>query len=727
MPVICSLFFVAAWILSVTLGPQTLPWTWGPAITALGLAVLAALPVIWKRGKIPADFGAIALGLLAAAWFAGRAWISPVAQLGQSDLLLIGAAVGTFISIRAISGNARAERILIWGVALLLLANVLVIAKQLADPGFAPVFKAHLGLWPSGFLSHYNEAANYLIASSMLVGAAAIFGRHAMPTRILWFLIALAGLAAVWFTRSRGGIFGAAVACGVFASLSLVIGKRHNARWFAPALVAIPLIGLAIGTFLFMGWQDAQTTRQSGLGLDSLLDNTCRLYFLGLAFSCIELHPVAGGGSRSFSWECYRFWEQKAQGAGATRPEMVHNEFVQSATDYGLVGAGLLVGLLATLALVAILRVLFEDVPSSRDSRDSWRLGALAALAGMLVQSCFSFVFHLLPGILLLGVCLGQMSWPAIRPSTSKTLATRILLTITAIACAILLLPAGWKGSQVLLSLWPTHFSQQANHSPEARIDALSTAIQLWPQSTFYQQRAALYQTIAGSKTNPGFREPAELAVDDYQQASRLHPFDPALEVNRANLLSQLLRDSEAEAGYAKAIELQGGMESGFRSHFSFATHALRKSFRIYRQETPAPALDALELAAQQIETSVLEMHGVAPDMWEPRVTIHESLGSAREAAGNRPGALEAYHFATTIGGTRAHYRAAALIGKIAVEAWANRHASEALTGFTEARKRLDQAGNSLPSGVTPGQRAEYLAYLDRMIAFLIGAKIQPR
>jgi tetratricopeptide (TPR) repeat protein len=729
MSFLSSIFLVLALVLAVVIGPQTRPWSWGPAMMALGIAVLAAIPMIWKRGKAPGDFGLLSLGALTAAWFAWRAWISPVVEFGQADLLLVGGAVGAFVSIRAIAGNARAERILIWGISLLLLANVVVIGKQLVDPAFTPVFKSRAAdKMISGFFAHYNEAANYLIASSMLVGAAALFGRHATVTRIVWALIAIAGLAGVWFTRSRGGILGAAVACGVFAAVALMIGKRRGVRWFAPALVAIPLIGLGVGAFLFMGWQEAQQLRQAGTGVEELLDNNCRLYFLGIALSCLALHPMTGGGSRSFGWECFRFVDGKAQGdIIAAKPELVHNELVQSATDYGLVGAGLIVGLLGALALAAVLRVLFEESPKSPDSRDAWRLGALAALAGMLVQSCFSFVFHLMPGIILLGICLGQMSRSAERASEPRTIGTRILLTLAAVFCAILLFPAGWKGIQVTRILWPTHFSKQPATSAEARIDALSDALRIWPQAAFYQERANVFQILADSSDNPGFREPAERAIDDYLEASRLHPFNPEPAVNRANLLSRMQRDAEAEEWYGKAIQLQGGMEPGFRSHFSLAKHFLLKGLSKYDPEKPEATHAALELAAEQMEKAVKKMHWVIQDMREPRVSIHENLGTAREAVGDREGALEAYNFAATLqGGMRAHYRAGVLIGKMAVEAWTNRRPAEAMKYFMEARKRLNQAGGNLPQGVTPSQRAEYIAYLDYQIAFLKGAKIEP-
>ena len=727
MPVISSIFLLAAWVLAVVIGPQTRPWTWGPSMVALGIALAAAVPAICKRGKAQADSGLLALGLLVAAWFAWRAWEAPVRELGQADLLLLGGVVGAFVSVRAISGHDLAERILGWGMALLLLASLVVMGRQLADPQFTPVFRSHGAALPAGFFASYNEEANYLIASAMIVGAAALFGRHALATRLLWLALAMAGLAGVWFTSSRGGIFGAAVGCGVFAAMALMIGKSRGARWFAPALVAIPVIGLGIGAFLFMGWQNAQNVRFAGVGITSLLDNSCRLYFLGAAVSCVSLHPLLGGGSQSYGWECYRFLDGKTNGGIITHnPKFVHNEWVQSATDYGLAGAGLLGGFLGALALAAVLRVMFETVPAERDGRDAWRIGGLAALAGMLVQSCFSFVFHMMPGALLLGVCLGLMSWSAPRSPATPTFISRMLLTVAAFASVMLLLPAGWTGCRVLRILWPTYFGDPAATSAEARIDALGDALRLWPQAAFYESRGRVLQDLAGPGVGPGFRESAERASDDYQAAFLLNSYDPWLAVNRAVLLSQLQRDAEAEKWFAAGIALQGGMEPAFRGHFSFANHYLRKGLRQFRPEAPAAARATLELAAEQIEAAGTQMHWITDDMVEPGLLIHESLGNAREAAGDQAGALQSYIFAATLaGGNRANYLAGLLLEKIAIDEFKQRAPGKAMAHFLEARGRVG-AASQLPQGTTPKQRDEHLAALDRMIGFLRGAKIEP-
>jgi len=69
--------------------------------------------------------------------------------------------------------------------------------------------------------------------------------------------------------------------------------------------------------------------------------------------------------------------------------------------------------------------------------------------------------------------------------------------------------------------------------------------------------------------------------------------------------------------------------------------------------------------------------------------------------------------------------RAAVLIGKMAVDAWSDRRPAEALRHFLDARTRIGQAAGQLPQEVTPSQSVEYIDYLDRMIEFLKGAKVQ--
>lgn len=729
MPALSALFLALALVLAVVIGPQTRAWTWGPALLALSGSLAAALPVVFKRGRFHADFGFITLAAITVVWFAARAVFSPVAEFGQADLLLLCASVAAFICVRVVCGNLPAERILTWGIALLLLANLIVIGIQIFDPSFTPVFRSKATeKMVSGFFAHYNEAANFLIAASMFVAASAVFGIHRKPARVVLGLLALGGLAAIWFTHSRGGIMAGGIAGFVFFVLAMISGRRRNAKWFVPAVIGVPLVGIGLAAFVIQGWMAAQEVRQQGSGLSQLMDNNARLYFLGIALSTINTHPATGGGARSFSWECFRFVDGKTNGDIIThKPELVHNELAQAATDYGWIGAGLLGLLLAVYVFSVVLRSIFEKQPAAADQREAWRIGAVAVFSGMFIQSCFSFVFHLLPGVLLLGMCLGMMSRPGDFEAGAKAAGNRVIFGIAGLACLALLAVAGWNGTRVTRTLWPSYFAKIPLRSPESRIDALTRAIAIWPQSTFYQDRAL---SLAEMAKDPSCENPAihlEAAVSDYQRAAERNPYDPSFVVNEASLLSELKQDGKAEQQYARAIQLQGGMEPCFRCHFALANHYLRKSIRNFDPNQPGPSLDALELAADQMETAVKEMHWVLPDMNAPRVAIHQNLGIAREGAGDREGALQAYDFAATLhNGRGANYLAGVLIGRQAVETWSKRRPSEALTQFMQAKQRILNAGDSLPPGVSLSQRAEYLAYLDETIGFLKGAKVEP-
>jgi len=731
MPIFTSIFLVLSLAMAVVVGGQTRSWTWGPAMLPLGVATLLAIVSIWRSDRKLGDLGLTILGIVVAGWFAWRAWISPVHELAQADLFLLAGTVATYLCIRAITGHKLAERVLIWGLALLLLANIVVVGKQIMEPAYNPVFRSSTSAaMVSGFYFHYNEAANFFIASSMIVFAAGLFGKNRLPIRILWILIAIAGLICVFYTRSRGGILGMAIAIGILTVFGLVIAKRNNSRGFAPMLIALPILGFGIVTYLIIGWQASQELRHAGSGIEQLFDNNARLYFLGMALSCIGLHPLLGGGSRSFSWECFRFADAKAQGDIVThRPEQVHNELLQAATDYGLIGVGVLIVLLVTLVILVIFKVLFEDREKNRDPLDDvWRLGAIAALAGMLVQSSFSFVFHLFPGVMLLGICLGQMARSANSKSKSgQVTGNKVLLSLAAVGCCLLLIPFGWKGTRITYSLWPVFFSKDNVASLESRIEKISLAITQWPQTELHQERAISYLALANSETVPAMVIQAkEAAIKDYRQATRLHPFDPSFLINGANLLSDLERDKEAEMDYAKAIQLQGGMEPAFRGNLSSSIHYLKKGIRQFTNGNLPEALRSLEIASDQIESACKEMHWILKDMVETRVAIHESLGTVREASGDLKGAMESYEFAAVLqGGGRANYRVGSLYGKLASQAWTARRPSEALGYFNQARQHIAITQN-LPQGVTPSQRVEYLAYLDQTIAFLKAAKVTP-
>ncbi|MGD7653531.1 MAG: O-antigen ligase family protein [Verrucomicrobiales bacterium] len=731
MPIVSSICLILALVAATVIGAQTRSWTWGPALIPLALAALAAIPTLWRKSCAYADWKSQLCCILAVAWFAWRALSSSVAEFGHADLVLIASAVAAFAATRTLTTTPAALTTLSWGTACLLAANLTVAAIQMRNPGYSLVFPGSATEHQiTGFFSHYNPAASFLIATSTLIGAQALFGKLRLWERLLWGLLAIAGLLTIIPSGSRGGIFGAAVSGGILIILALVHGKRTQAKWFGPAVIAFPVVLILVGLFLAYGWHSAQTARGMDASLAKIFDNSPRLSMLGIAIACVFTHPVSGGGARSFSWESFHFTDAATHGELSMRkPEFVHNEFLQTATDYGIVGAALLLAVLLACVARSIFHISFDEQHgSSGDKLDAWRIGAAAALAGILAQSCFSFVFHLLPIAILLGILLGVLSTPGQETRSWKTTGVALQATFLLIACCAVLLPAGAIASRLSFSLWPVYFGKPGTLSRESKIDRLSDALLIAPTAEFHMRRATILRSDDGIDTEkPASADDLSRAVDDYAAAARLHPFDPTPRINRANLLSALGRTHEAETDYQTAIQLQGGMESAFQGHLQYSLHFARKGDRQLRENHPSKAVDSYTSAVDQIGKSEEKMHWFIRDMRLTKIRHYEGLGIAKEQAGDISGALEVYESAASFPlGRRLYYRAALTYGRMAREAWSNRKPGQALALFIMAETQIRKVRRDLPEGVTLEQKKEYRAHLIRTIKFLKGARITP-
>lgn len=727
-----SLFFIAALAFAMTVGPQTRPWTWGPAMVCLGLALLCGLRCRFRDSlRAPGGF-LLVFSLLTVTWIAIRAMGSPVPEMARADLLLLSIAVGAFCWIRTIDGNPAAQRIFHWGVVVLLAANLAVMYYQKKIPGFIPLFHSKPSATAlTGFFGHYIEASNFLVATSLWTAGAALFGPHNRVTKTLFLIVSITGLAAVSMTGGRGGVAGGAAGTAAFFTMMLILAKKRQSRWFAPAVVAVPILGAIAVVYLLFGWQAAQKARniKNAGDLDRLLDNNARLHAIGITWDCISDHPMEGGGSRSVSWEAFRHSDPQQYGnMTEARLEYVHNEFLQAAADYGIIGAVLIVFLLIAFILHSILSTSFRPRDLPPDHGDALILGGFAALAGLITQSWFSFIFHLSPGVFLLGTSLGMIAWrgPCKKPAITRLL-PRIALGTPAIASAVILAIFGVPGTVATRILWDSEYSKYRDIHAHNRISNLAEAMHWWKESSIVGQRALLLQKQVGDTPDEHGIQTARSAIADYQEASQLHPFEPIYPVN-AGILQSLIGDYElAQISLEKGVSLQAKQEPAFRARFSLATHYLRRGLHELRKQNYEAAVSQLELAVSAIETTAENMHWVTPDVHTLRITIYENSGVALEAAGDEKAAFEAYKTAASFhkGGYN-HYRIALLHGKIGRRLWMEREPERALAMFLNAKRSIQEARGELPAGIRSEDRARFTDYLDKSIGFLKGAKVEP-
>lgn len=730
MVIASSIFWIAGFILSALMGPTLKIWTWGPSMLCFAAATAFAIPNIWRDGIGKFNLYILITGLATAAWIAGRAWFSPAEELALIDLSLVAMAVSTFIVFQNAFRSSRAQMIIIVGIALLLSTNLVVMAIQTRDISYNLLIPHATRKWPAGVFRHYSHCAALLIGSSLLLGAFSLKSSWPLIARIGLLLLALTGLAAVFITKSRSGMLGASG--GVFTLLIywLLTSKRDDRKWSGVALVLAPIVMLGIAAIALSTLEAVQQTRNEGSSLIDMMDNDIRLYLYGIALSCISLHPFMGGGSRSFSWENYQFWNIEEIGGFGADPEHVHNEFVQVFTDYGIIGAGLLTAFIVGIWILCTFRSLVQGEWTKYAHADAWRIGGIAAFIGIFIQSNFEGILRTAPGAILLAICLAAASHERIHEriheysnSVKYLWPRRISLTAFSLASICLLGFYGWKGSMVSKEVWTTVFEESPTPA-EKKIEAYTNALAHWKLESLFSQRGILRYELASQKTDKKQSdELLELAIQDSIQAGSLHPYTPLHPRNTANALSRLKRFKESTVYYEKAIHLQGGMEAGYKSRFYFANHlSLAGVQELYTGSTPL-AIEHFTRASKLLETFPGYLYGTPYYTLQKNLTL--KLANAFEDQEQFQLALEKYDHASRVDlDPDASYFAGVMLMKTAEIALLDQRPTDALRLFLEAEKRITQITPS--STISPEERNAILVELRKKIISLEQAQHRP-
>jgi tetratricopeptide (TPR) repeat protein len=692
MAVASSVFWIAGFILSAIMGPTLKIWTWGPTMLCFAAATVCSIPNIWRGSLDKFNLYILLTGLATAAWFAGRAWFSPVEEMARIDLSLVAMAVSTFIVLQNVFSHSRAQMILIIGIALLLCANLAVMALQIRDVGYNPVIPHALSSWPTGFFRHYSHCATFLIASSLLLGGFALRGSWPRAARIVFLLLAFMGMAAVYITKSRSGMLGASGGVAALLIYWLLTGKRDDRKWSGVALVVAPIVILIITVISLSTLESVQQTRSEGSDLIDMLDNNLRLYLYGIAFSCVLLHPLTGGGSRSFSWENYQFWEIEKMGVLGADPQHVHNEFVQVFTDYGMIGAGLLSAFILGILILCTFRSLVQGNWSKYAHSDAWRIGGVAAFIGIFIQSNFEGVLRTAPGAIILAICLAAASHGHTipkNPPTSRPWLRQLALTLCSLAFILIMCVPGYKGSGVAIYLWnDVMLTPSATH--EDKISAYTRGIGKWKLESLLSERGTLYYDLAVEKgpDDGDYRNLLKKALADYQAAISLHPHTPLHPRNAANTLRLLYRYDEASKYYEKTIQLQGGMEPAYFGHFLYAglLHELAL-FQLQNGNYPE-SVKKYELAKNHLNQTTGYIHGAK--FKELQTHIYINLAQALENGGEYEKALSQYEAYDRLRGAgSANYYVAVMFYKRARNFSETQRQPDALRLFMEAEKLL--------------------------------------
>lgn len=721
MAVMAAVLFSLAFAASVMLGPQLALWRSGPALVLLAGACVC---VLGSRESLPRTV--LWTGLALVGWIAFRCMTAPVVEFALADGMLLAFCVAAFL----IGGTAFASRggveIVFSGLGLLVLANWVPMWFQSRDSSYVLWLPRGSEGFPSGFFGYYGDCAAFLTAVALLAGGLVWDGRRATWFRMFMGVVALAAAAGVVFTKTRGGMIGLGTG-GLVLLLAPWLTLRRGSRWRGVMALALPLIVVAGLLSLGEGFSEAQRARGTdAVSQGKVFDDSARLFWWQLAASGIATHPWTGGGSRSFSWENFRFWEADRSISQDIQPEFVHNEFLQLTNDYGIIGLLLVV---TVFGAMIVLGITGRWSGAAAAERTPLLLGGIAALAGLLVHGLFHFVFHLPPAALVLGLALAAVLAPAmVRPSARPPSATGAGPWVAA-GCAMFL---GWLAVMTLpvfRQLAPVAYRFGQPLPDEAgTLARVSAAAASWPGHEMHLLRANLCQQMAGEL--PVAERPAllEAAADSFGTVLDRHPFLAQASVNRANVLSALGRDDEAEEEYARAIRLQGGLTRGFKAHYAASRHHARRAEQLRAEGDAAGELEALLQARDRFDEGTT---AAAPEFGHEgrtyRGNLSQRLGPRLEDLGRHQEAATEYDRMARIPHTHAiHFLAARNLTSWGDDLWQKRQPEAAMAKFLQARERLKKCGGVVPHGLVPADFGGLSGQIERKIEFLSGAGIVP-
>lgn len=372
------------------------------------------------------------------------AWISPVPWLGWQDWFNWALALATFWTV--VHGvRARGPRLLLFGALALLGVTAVLLAcyQRFARPDWliivgrqAPQFAGRA----SGPFGIPNSLAAFLLL--LLPASLALTLRRAASAfeRVLFGWLTLVLTLGLGLTISRGGW----IALGLALLLwPLVIGAWP---WRRRVLVSLSvLVALWAGGVGLLAVAPKVRARYEMMLRDS--GELKRPILWHAAWETFRAHPVVGSGAGSFNTLFERHRPEREQGD----PRWAHNDYLNTLSDYGVVGGILLFGAAAAIAGRAVRSRPTGGAEPSRSLRravdDPLVVQGLAVgLFAFLVQLVFEFHFKIPALAMAFASTAGlwvSRSW-RLAPAAEPTSAGRAKLVFGFAAGLVALGVAGW-------------------------------------------------------------------------------------------------------------------------------------------------------------------------------------------------------------------------------------------------------------------------------------------
>lgn len=600
-----ALFFLAMAVAGVfAVGME--PYACGLPLLLMAVAVLLGS---WQRDYEARPRIVLAWIAMTVVYFGWRMGQSAIVDFARSDALLLVGAVLAFWWVVFCRKSAQFTYWLV-GLWVIMIANVVVAALQAYHDVdvYQLLGERTTKEFPSGLYFHYNHFANFLLGGGLLSFGYGMAGKMKTPLRVVALVMYVMSVYGVYLSHSRGAWLG--LGCG---SALVLVGWlanlwRTKKSWAGVALVAATVLAPVLVTGAWQVGSQAVSNRNNG--------DSGRLEFASIAVDLIQEKPLWGGGSRSFFYDSFAKWNANELWMGSGDIQYAHNEYLQAAVDYGVVGLVLLLGVFVIVMFRGVALLTVSDATSTANAGIA--LGAMAALCAMGVQAFFSFVYHVLPDVVLMSCCIGWLvREPWALQSVQKTSEAGYRFSwpqgVVGIAVAVVAGVVSMRDAAAWFAMYPRLDFPRVEDSVSA--DRQRKALALRPDFRTMSDLARLllesYQDPEGSAEEKKARLEEALA---WQEAviRRAPDSYPDL-VNLALIYDAMGRFDDAQPLYEKVLPILDPREMYYGTRYFYARHLAAHANAVWRQRQPEKALVLFMRAQEQLRKATGSFRSADP------------------------------------------------------------------------------------------------------------------
>jgi O-antigen ligase len=403
----------------------------------------------------------------------------------------------------------------------------------------------------SGTYVSPNHLAGFLEMILPLSLAWMVASRAKPVLKVFIGYASLAILAGITTTASRGGWVSAGLVLIIFFSVLI-----FNRAFRLPSLV---LLAVLIGAGLFFIPRTHYfKDRFKELAKNEKLNDDTRFDLWRPAVQLWQenIWWGIGPGHYNFRFRAYRPETEQLQ------PDRVHNDYLNTLTDWGMAGTALVVSAWALLA-AGVLKTwrVVRNAPGEFGGRKSNKfalvLGAALGLLAILFHSVVDFNMHI-PANAILVVTLMALLSGCLRFSTEKYW-LRACAGVKVLVTVVLLAGMGYLGWQGARRARENHWLEQAQQSPlfsPVQAAALEKAFAIEPQNAETAYAIGEAFRVQSWEGGDDYAELAAKAMDWFKRGMKLNPYDGYNYMRHGMCLDWLDRHEEAEPFFAEAVRL---------------------------------------------------------------------------------------------------------------------------------------------------------------------------